>query len=131
MIAAAVGWVAVGLEVVHCHFKDWNMSPAEAIADPGLHAALAIGPRCRLTPEQIRELSAYECDLLCDGELVTHGFGVDVLGGPLQALAWLLRLLPDGVRAGEIVTTGTLSRAEPINRGQRWSHLARGASPAG
>ncbi len=73
------------------------MSPAEAIADPGLHAALAIGPRCRLTPEQIRELSAYECDLLCDGELVTHGFGVDVLGGPLQALAWLLRLLPDGV----------------------------------
>ncbi len=124
-IAAAVAWVAVGLEVVHCHFEGWKMGPAEAVADAGLHAALAIGPRRKVSPDEVRGLSAYECDLLCNGKPVTRGRGRDVLGGPLKALGWLLRGLPTGLRGGEIVTTGTLSRAEPVLRGQRWTHRAR------
>lgn len=126
LIASAVGWVAVGLEIVHCHFEGWKMSPAEAIADGGLHAALAIGPRRKLTPDQVSRLSAHECELMCDGETVTHGRGSDVLGGPLQAVDWLLRGLPHGLMSGEIITTGTLTRAEPVQRGQRWAHRAIG-----
>ncbi len=123
-IAAAVAWVAVGLEVVHCHFEGWKMSPAEAVADAGLHAALAIGPRRKVPPDEVRGLSAYECDLLCNGKPVSRGRGRDVLGGPLEALGWLLRGLPSGLPGGEIITTGTLSRAEPVLRGQRWTHRA-------
>jgi len=123
-IAAAVGWVAVGLEVVHCHFEGWKMSPAEAIAGAGLHAALAIGPRQSVTVDVIAHLQGYVCELNGDGKAVSRGHGRDVLGGPLQAVGWLLRTLPDGLRKGEIITTGTLTRAEPVIRGQRWTHRA-------
>lgn len=100
------------------------MSPAEAVADAGLHAALAIGSRRKVSPDEVRGLSAYECDLMCNGVPITRGRGLDVLGGPLEALGWLLRGLPNGLRSGEIITTGTLCRAEPVLLGHRWTHRA-------
>jgi 2-keto-4-pentenoate hydratase len=122
VIAAAVEWVAAGLEVVHCHFERWEMTPAEAVADAGVHAALAIGPRAAVKADAVRSLGAATCQLLLDGVLTATGSGADVLGGPLDALHWLLKGLPDGLRAGEIVTTGTLTQAMPLRPGQRWEH---------
>jgi 2-keto-4-pentenoate hydratase len=125
-VAASIQWAAAGLEVVHCHFEAWNMSPAEAVADAGLHAALAIGPRQKITAAEAIALSACGAVLLRDGEAVAEGNGKDVLGGPLEALGWLLRGLPEGLRAGDIVTTGTLTTAVPVKRGQRWTHRSSG-----
>ena len=125
-IAAAIGWAAAGLEVVQCHFQGWQMSPAEAVADAGLHAALIIGERQTMTAKTVRALSECDCLLLCDGEKVGSGRGTDVLGGPLDALRWLLRGLPSGLRAGEIVTTGTLTSALPISGQQRWTNRLSG-----
>jgi 2-oxo-3-hexenedioate decarboxylase len=122
VIAAAVEWVAAGLEVVHCHFERWEMTPAEAVADAGVHAALAIGPRREVDAEAVQSLGAATCQLLRDGVLTATGNGADVLGGPLDALQWLLQGLPNGLRAGEIVTTGTLTQAMPLEPGQRWEH---------
>jgi 2-oxo-3-hexenedioate decarboxylase len=122
VIAAAVEWVAAGLEVVQCHFEHWEMTPAEAVADAGVHAALAIGQRTRVNADVVWSLGAATCQLLLDGVLSATGSGVDVLGGPLDALHWLLKGLPDGLRAGEIVTTGTLTQAMPLQPGQRWEH---------
>jgi 2-oxo-3-hexenedioate decarboxylase len=126
-IAASIQWAAAGLEVVQCHFEGWQMSPAEAVADAGLHAALVIGPRREITAAEAVALSAYECILLCDGTPVASGRGTNVLGGPLEALGWLLRDLPDGLRAGELVTTGTLTPAMPVQRGQTWTHRSSGS----
>jgi 2-keto-4-pentenoate hydratase len=122
VIAAAVEWVAAGLEVVHCHFEHWEMTPAEALADAGVHAALAIGPHTSVNADSVRSLAAATCQLLLDGVLAATGSGAAVLGGPLDALHWLLKGLPGGLRAGEIVTTGTLTRAIPIQPGQQWKH---------
>jgi 2-oxo-3-hexenedioate decarboxylase len=122
VIAAAVEWVAAGLEVVHCHFERWEMTPAEAVADAGVHAALAIGPRAAVKADAVRSLVVATCQLLLDGVVTATGSGADVLGGPLDALHWLLRGLPGGLRAGEIVTTGTLTQAMPLQPGQRWEH---------
>ena len=122
VIAAAVEWVAAGLEVVQCHFDRWEMTPAEAVADAGVHAALAIGPRTRVDADVVRSLGAATCQVLLDGVVTATGSGTDVLGGPLDALRWLLKGLPDGLRAGEIVTTGTLTQAMPLQPGQRWEH---------
>jgi len=50
-------------------------------------------------------------------------------GGPLDALRWLLRERPGGLRAGEIVTTGTLTPAAPVEPGQCWEHrISTGAA---
>ena len=125
VIADAVEWVAAGLEVVHCHFERWEMTPAEAVADAGVHAALAIGPRMEVDADAVWRLGAATCQLLRDGVLAATGSGADVLGGPLDALHWLLKGLPNGLRAGEIVTTGTLTQAMPLQPGQRWEHRLR------
>ena len=128
-IAAAVAWVAAGLEVVQCHFEDWEMTPAEAVADAGLHAALAIGRRTEVDAATVRRLAAASCELVCDGVVVAAGHGAVVLGGPLDALRWLVRGLPDGLQAGEVVTTGTLTEAFPVEPGQRWQHRLAAAIP--
>ncbi len=127
VIAAAIEWVAAGLEVVQCHFDRWEMTPAEAVADAGVHAALAIGPRAAVKADAVRSLAAATCQLLLDGVVTGTGSGADVLGGPLDALHWLLKGLPDGLRAGEIVTTGTLTQAMPLQPGQRWEHRLSGS----
>jgi len=122
VIAAAVEWVAAGLEVVQCHFERWTMTPAEAVADAGVHAGLAIGPPKEVDADAVRTLAAATCHLLLDGVVTATGSGAVVLGGPLNALHWLLMGLPGGVRAGEIVTTGTLTQAMPLQPGQQWEH---------
>jgi len=121
-IAAAIDWVAAGLEVVRCHFANWEMTPAEAVADAGVHAALVVGRPTRVDPAAARGLAGANCELFRDGILVATGCGADVLGGPVDALGWLLRELPDGLRAGEMVTTGTLTPAAPVEPGQCWEH---------
>lgn len=129
VIAEAVAWVAAGLEVVHCHFEGWEMTPAEAVADAGVHAALGIGPHTAINADAVRSLANATCELLRDGSLTATGSGADVLGGPLDALHWLLRGLPTGLRAGEIVTTGTLTQAMPIRAGERWEHRLTASIP--
>jgi 2-keto-4-pentenoate hydratase len=128
-IAAAIEWAAAGLEVVQCHFDGWEMTPAEAVADAGVHAALAIGRRSKVDAIAVRNLATASCELRRDGAPVATGHGENVLGGPLHALHWLVRGLPEGLRAGEIVTTGTLTPALPIESGQRWQHRLTAAVP--
>ena len=60
------------------------------------------------------------------------GHARDVLGGPLTALRHLVELLANDdagppLAAGEIVTTGTLTRAFPIAAGEIWRTSVRGA----
>ncbi|MFK4980083.1 hypothetical protein ACI39V_28375, partial [Klebsiella pneumoniae] len=55
-----------------------------------------------------------------------EGQASNVLGGPLHALAFLVREIdrfgyPDPLRAGELVTTGTLTEAPPIAAGETWT----------
>lgn len=61
-----------------------------------------------------------------DGKVADHGRAANVLDGPLTALRHLIALLAvdkhnPPVAAGEIVTTGTLTRALPVAPGQSWS----------
>ena len=58
--------------------------------------------------------------------LADHGRAANVLDGPVFALRHLVQLLAaDPVNpplaAGEIVTTGTLTRAFPVAAGETWT----------
>ena len=60
------------------------------------------------------------------GEVVDRGVGANVLGGPAHALAHLTRVLAaqpafEGLAAGEIVTTGTITDAAAVRPGQTWT----------
>ena len=103
---------------------------ADCVADGGLHGRLFVGPRrtCRIrnAARSPADLSALTIRLSRNGALADTGSGANVLDGPVQALAHLVAVLAKDrlnppLRAGEIVTTGTLTRAFPVLPGERWS----------
>lgn len=127
-LLSCIGWVAHGFEIVQSIFPDWVFTPADTVAAFGLHGALFIGERhpvAEKRDEWLRALSDFSITLRC-GDVVEHGHARDVLDGPLSALKHLVDLLDSDAHnpplaAGEIVTTGTLTRAMPVKAGERWS----------
>src|SRR5665213_180338 len=133
-LLACVEWLALGYEIVQSIFPGWKFSAADTIAANGVHGALLIGPRHKVAAraaEWKRTLAAFEIDLLCDGELIDCGSAANVMDGPLSALRHLAELLeadPSNppLAAGEIITTGTLTKAMPVKPGETWTAVARG-----
>jgi 2-oxo-3-hexenedioate decarboxylase len=138
-VAAAIDWVAHGFEIVQTPFADWKFTAADGVAGFGLHARLIVGPRVPATAlgtDIVASLAGLSVELSCDDRKVASGRGADVLDGPVQSLAFLVRTLamqPELPRlaAGEIITTGTLTDAQPLAATQRWQTRIAGAPLAG
>lgn len=141
-IVRAVDWVAHGFEVVQSHFPGWTFTAAQAHACQGLHGALLIGPRTGFQGGReglAQTLSAARVTLGLEQshqeakslQVVEQGVGSNVLDGPIQALAFLVKgLAQEGkvLPPGAIITTGTLTDAQPMSLGQRWrSHCLSAA----
>lgn len=129
-IAGAIEWVAHGFEIVQSIYPGWAFAAADCIADGGLHGQLFVGPRHHLPDEErttlAKDLSALRVTLSRNGAPVDSGSGANVLDGPIQALSHLVAVLADDpfnppLAAGEMVTTGTMTRAFPVRPGERWS----------
>jgi 2-oxo-3-hexenedioate decarboxylase len=128
-LLATLDWVAHGFEIVQSPFANWKFSPADTVAANALHGALLIGPRVPVAGSADRwlnTLSAFEIDLKRNGAVMDHGRAANVLDGPLNALRHLVELLAaehdnPPLAAGEIVTTGTLTRALPVAPGETWT----------
>jgi 2-oxo-3-hexenedioate decarboxylase len=124
-----VDWVAHGFEIVQSIFPNWSFRAPDTVAAYGLHGRLFIGPRHSTETrrsEWARELSRFEIDLIRNGAHIDHGVAANVLDGPLFALRHLAEALAQDplsppLAAGEIVTTGTLTRAFPVAAGEEWS----------
>jgi 2-oxo-3-hexenedioate decarboxylase len=133
-LSSCIAWVALGFEIVQSIYPGWKFSAADTIAANGVHGALMIGPRHPFAPraaEWQKTLSAFEIDLNCDGRPVDRGHAENVLGGPLSALRHLVGLLATDplnppLAAGEIVSTGTLTKAMPISPGEAWTTAPSG-----
>lgn len=134
-VAGSIAWVAHGFEIVQSIFPAWRFSVADCVADGGLHGSLHVGPRRVLTQDERaglpEALARMKLVLSRNGEQVDAGTGANVLDGPVQALTHLVGVLdgdPDNppLRAGEIVTTGTVTRAFPVAPGERWSTVIAG-----
>jgi 2-oxo-3-hexenedioate decarboxylase len=119
-------WVAHGVELVQSPYPGWRFRTPDAIAAGGMHGMLLLGPRRTPDPGWLGPLGDFTCRLTRDGRLQAEGHSSVVLEGPLPALRHLASVLADdpespGLRAGEIVTTGTLTDALPVAPGQRWT----------
>jgi 2-keto-4-pentenoate hydratase len=133
--AGGVTWWALGLEIVHCHYPDWHMTPADALADGALHGALIVGVHVPLRPDSQTFRTPFAVELLRDGQLYEKSTTEAVLGGPLRALeraAAICAGVPEVAppQAGELVTTGSLTSAPRILAGQSWTVRAEKDSPA-
>ncbi len=128
-LLGCVDWIAHGFEIVQSIFPNWKFTAADSVAGYGLHGAYLLGPKHSVddTPRPWAEaLSAFTLELAGPNGVKKLGHASNVLGGPLEALGYLVRELaasPAGkpLRPGELVTTGTLTDAMPVAAGQTWS----------
>jgi 2-keto-4-pentenoate hydratase len=128
-LLAAIEWIAHGFEIVQSIFPAWKFSAPDTVAANGLHGALLIGPRHPVAARAEHwsaTLSTFDIALARDGTVADRGCAANVLGEPLLALRHLVGLLARDrnsppLAAGEIVTTGTLTRALPVAAGETWT----------
>ena len=129
-VLESVEWVALGFEFVDCPFPDWKFQPVDFVASFGFHAALVVGEPRAIgrddIPLLLEQLGAMKVRLSKNGELVEEGFGRNSLRNPAACLGELSSAIaaqPGAVplAAGELVSTGTLTSAQPVTAGERWS----------
>lgn len=137
-ILAAVDWVAHGFEIVQSLYPGWRFQGADCQAAFGLHGALVSGPQVPVTGNRERwlaELTGFAITLFRNGERMDRGLGTHVLDGPLSAvrhLAGVLAADPEAepIGPGEIITTGTVTRAFPVAAGEIWTTEVEGLAVA-
>lgn len=130
----SIEWVAHGFEIVQSHFPGWKFGAADTIADGGLHGRLLVGPRqpvSRLGMDPLASLRSFSLTLSRNGVAIEMGRGSNVLGSPVAALSHLVSVLAkqpgsEELRAGDIVTTGTITAAHPVGGGEVWETRLRG-----
>lgn len=138
-LLGCVDWIAHGFEIVQSVYPGWKLTGAEAAAAFGLHGALLLGPRHDVRADRtgwLGRLSGFGIRLARNGAAVAEGHASHVLGGPLGALRFAVEEIArypsdPPIAAGEVVTTGTLTDAQPARPGDRWSTRLDGLPVAG
>jgi 2-oxo-3-hexenedioate decarboxylase len=120
-----------GFEIVHSLYPDWAFKAADTVAAFALHGLYRHGPLRPPAPEDFAALTRFSITLSKDGVAIDEGQAGNVLGGPLSALRHMLDRLsgdPAGrqIKAGDLVTTGTVTRAFPVKPGEVWSTAVEG-----
>jgi 2-oxo-3-hexenedioate decarboxylase len=126
---AAVEWLAMGFEIIDCPFLDWKFEPSDFVASFGVHAALVVGERLRVGPDNIATLvdalAKFRVRMSKNGEFVEEGSGRNSLKSPALCLAELstaiAKRFPDEpLSGGEIVSSGTLTAGHPLEVNNLW-----------
>ncbi len=134
-LLACVDAVGHGVEIVQSVFADWRFQAADTAAAFALHALYRHGPLAPLAAkprdEWLRVLSGFSVTLFRDGVEIDRGVARNVLDGPLSALKHFVDAFDPapfgrGIEAGDIVTTGTVTRAWPVEPGETWSTRLEG-----
>jgi len=118
-VAGAVDACFAAIEVVEDRYVDYAALGAPSlIADDFFGAGCVLGePHEDFDPRRLRDVSAR---MLINGKEVGAGVGTDVMGEPLDALAWLANTLARRgrhLRAGEVVLLGSLVQTHWIETG--------------
>jgi len=117
--AAAVEAVMAAIEIVDDRWRDYTkVSPPTLIADDFFAAGCVLGDG----HAPGADLAAVHGAMQINGRTVGEGTGADILGHPLNALAWLAgtraaRNAP--LRAGEFVLLGSVVKTQWLAAGDR------------
>jgi 2-oxo-3-hexenedioate decarboxylase len=129
-ILGCVDWIAHGFEIVQSIFPGWKFQAADTVAAYALHGAYRLGKRHPIAAGDharwLEMLRSFEIELSKDGAVIDRGQAMNVLDGPLSTISHLLEVLSRDpanppLQAGEIVTTGTVTRAFPVSPGETWA----------
>jgi 2-keto-4-pentenoate hydratase len=127
-LAACIAWAAHGFEIVQCNYANWKFTASDCLADFAMHGRLIVGRQVPVNGnlQAARALASTRIHLVCDGEVRDSGVATNVLDGPFEALLEVNATLRKTsgaapMRAGDVITTGTLTDAHPVAPGETWS----------
>lgn len=107
-IAPLIDVALPGIELVSHRFVDWTQVGAPSVAaDNAIHAAWIHG--APFAGWRALDLAQHAVSLTVNGQLVRQGQGAQVLGHPLNVVAWLANELPKHgkqLQTGDYITTG-------------------------
>ena len=118
-VIAATGAMRLAIEVADSRLPPKPPTPLN-VADAGANGAFVIGPA--VLSWRSMDRGAIEAVLLVNGREAARGAGAKVLGDPLRAVVLFANNPPPhgpGLRAGDIVTTGSLTGMTPVAPGDR------------
>ena len=108
-VIAAAGALHPAIEISDSRFTDWSKVGAPSlIADNGNEGQVIFG--APVDDWRGLDLPGHQAAMIVNGETVAEGRGANVLEDPIAALVWLAndqRERDDGLRAGEVVITGS------------------------
>ena len=120
-VAAAVGAVLPAIEIVDSRYTDWTtMDGPSLIADNGCHGAWVQGEPW--SDWKAYDLPELDVRLITNDEIVREGRGDMIMGHPINALTWLanrLGRLGRGLKAGDLISTGTCAEIYHAEAGER------------
>jgi 2-keto-4-pentenoate hydratase len=111
--AQAVGELFAGIEIVENRYGEFaTLGTPTLIADQFFHAAAVLGePGTR--DWRTLDVAALRGRLVLDGDVRDEGVGADLLGHPLNCLAWLagssVAAAFGGLKAGQVVMLGSVT----------------------
>jgi 2-keto-4-pentenoate hydratase len=119
-VMAAVAELCLSLEIPDSRYRDFTVvGAAQLIADTACAGWLVIAPSANDDWRPL-DLVRHRVDAHVNGSLAASGSGEAVLGDPVIALTWLVNEVAKyagGIRAGDLVTTGTCLKPVTIAPG--------------
>ena len=117
-VMAATEGVMACFEIVDSRIKNWKIKIQDTVADNASCGVFVLGDRL-VDP---RDVDLATCGMVLEknGEIVATGAGAAALGHPANAVAWLantLGRLGMGLKAGEVVLSGSLGIMVPVQAG--------------
>lgn len=119
VIAATEGVLAC-FEIVDSRIRDWKIRIQDTVADNASCGEFVLGDRL-VDPRRVDLLT---CGMVLEknGDVVATGAGAAALGGPANSVAWLANALAAhgaGLKAGDVVLSGSLAAMVPAKAGDR------------
>lgn len=117
---SAVASLHPAIEVPDSRYEDYTrVGAAQLIADVACGCWFVIGPEVSADWRAL-DLVQHGVAVWRNGAFAERGSGINVLGDPRAALAWIaneLRVYGGGLRAGDVVITGTCVKPVPVAAG--------------
>ena len=137
-VLEATEWIALGFEIIDCVFPDWKVQPVDFVAALGLHAALVVGEPVYIEPDEIAqragELADFTVRVLKNNELVEEGAGTNVFTSPALCIGELAGAMTrrggETLKAGDVISTGSLTKSMRIAPGETWIASLSGIPPS-
>lgn len=118
----ATDYVIPALELIDSRIRDWDIRFEDTVADNGSSAGVILGGNP--VPIEKVNLSTIGMAVYKNGKYLDSAAGAAVMGNPVRAVAWLANALGRydiPLLAGEVVLSGALTRAVPVEDGDTFT----------